>query len=131
MHPATRFRELLASPGFMRGINVYDPLTARIAEQLGFDVLALGGWQQGAASCVPEPTLTVTEVVEGARRITRAVRLPLKVDCGAGFGEAIHVTRTMREAESASIACIHIEDQVYPKARTITGTSSSWFRPTR
>lgn len=115
MHPATQLRKLLVAPRFIRGINVYDPLTARMAEQLGFDIVALGGWQQGAALCVPEPTLTMSEVVEGARQITKAVSLPLKVDCGAGFGEAIHVTRTIREVEAANIACIHIEDQVYPK----------------
>ena len=99
----------------MRGINVYDPLTARLAQQAGFQIIALGGYQQGAALCVPEPTLTMTEVIEGARLITKAVTIPLKVDCGAGFGEAVHVTRTIREAEAAGIACLHIEDQHYPK----------------
>jgi 2-methylisocitrate lyase-like PEP mutase family enzyme len=114
-HPATQLRQLLAQSKFIRGINVYDPITARVAQQSGFDVVALGGWQQGAALCVPEPTLTMTEVIEGARFITKAISIPLKVDCGAGFGEAIHVTRTVREVEAANIACIHIEDQVYPK----------------
>jgi methylisocitrate lyase len=115
IHPATQFRQLLATPGLIRGINIYDPLTARIAEQVGFKAIALGGYQQGAALCVPEPTLTMTEVIEGARLITKAVSIPLKVDCGAGFGEAVHVTRTIREAEAANIACLHIEDQHYPK----------------
>lgn len=114
-HPSALFRRLLARPGLIRGINIYDPLTARIAQDAGFDAIALGGYQQGAALCVPEPTLTMTEVIEGARLITKAVSIPLKVDCGAGFGEAVHVTRTIREAEAASIACLHIEDQHYPK----------------
>lgn len=113
--PATKLRELLARPGLIRGINVYDPLTARLAQHVGFDAIALGGYQQGSALCVPEPTLTMTEVIEGARLITKAVSIPLKVDCGAGFGEAVHVTRTIREAEAANIACLHIEDQHYPK----------------
>jgi methylisocitrate lyase len=43
------------------------------------------------------------------------VRIPLKVDCGAGFGDPVHVTRTVREAEAADIACIHIEDQIDPQ----------------
>lgn len=113
--PSTRFRQLLAEPRFIGGINVYDPLTARIAQQLGFQVVALGGYQQGTALCVPEPTLTMTEVIEGARSITKAISIPLKVDCGAGFGEAVHVTRTIREVEAANIASVHIEDQFYPK----------------
>jgi len=115
LHPATQLRELLKQPGLVRGINVYDPLTARLAQQAGFQMVALGGYQQGAALCVPEPTLTMTEVIEGARLITKAIAIPLKVDCGAGFGEAVHTTRTIREAEAANIACLHIEDQHYPK----------------
>ena len=112
---ATALRQLLSRGGLIKGINVYDPLTARLAQQAGFQIIALGGYQQGAALCVPEPTLTMTEVIEGARLITKAVSIPLKVDCGAGFGEAVHVTRTIREAEAAGIACLHIEDQHYPK----------------
>jgi len=114
-HPSTQLRRLLEQPGLIRGINIYDPLTARLAQQIGFQAIALGGYQQGSALCVPEPTLTMTEVIEGARLITKAVSIPLKVDCGAGFGEAVHVTRTIREAEAANIACLHIEDQHYPK----------------
>ncbi len=113
--PSTWSRQLLTGPDFIGGINVYDPLTARIAQQVGFKTVALGGYQQGTALCVPEPTLTMTEVIEGARLITKAISIPLKVDCGAGFGEAVHVTRTIREVEAANIACIHIEDQFYPK----------------
>ena len=113
--PSTRFRQLLTGPDFIGGINIYDPLTARIAQQVGFKAVALGGYQHGTALCVPEPTLTMTEVIEGARLITKAISIPLKVDCGAGFGEAVHVTRTIREVEAANIACIHIEDQFYPK----------------
>jgi methylisocitrate lyase len=113
--PATQFRKLLNGPSFIGSINIYDPLTARIAQQVGFKAVALGGYQQGTALCVPEPTLTMTEVIEGARLITKAISIPLKVDCGAGFGEAVHVTRTIREVEAANIACIHIEDQFYPK----------------
>ena len=115
IHPATRFRQLLAEPGIIGGINVYDPLTARIAQKVGFKAVALGGYQHGTALCQPEPTLTMTEVIEGARLITKVISIPLKVDCGTGFGEAVHVTRTIREVESANIACIHIEDQHFPK----------------
>lgn len=111
----TRLRELLAAPGLIRAINVYDPLTARIAESLGYQALGLGGFQLGAHLCTTEPLLTMTEVMNSAKYITQAVKIPLKVDCGAGFGDAVHVTRTIREAEAAGIACIHIEDQVFPK----------------
>jgi methylisocitrate lyase len=112
---AARLQQLLAAPGLIRAVNVYDPLTARIAESLGFQAIALGGFQLGAHLCTTEPMLTLTEVCQSARYITQAVNIPLKVDCGAGFGDPAHVVRTVREAEAAGIACIHIEDQVYPK----------------
>ena len=111
----TRLRQLMAAPGMIRAINVYDPLTARIAESVGFQALALGGFQLGAHLSTTEPLLTMTEVMDSARYITQAIKVPLKVDCGAGFGEPLHVHRTIREAEAAGIACIHIEDQFYPK----------------
>jgi 2-methylisocitrate lyase-like PEP mutase family enzyme len=112
---ATRLRQFIASPGLIRAVNIYDPLSARIAERLGFRVVALGGFQLAAQLCTPEPLLTMTEVINSARNIVQAVNIPLKVDCGAGFGDPIHVMRTVREAEAAGIACIHIEDQLFPK----------------
>ena len=115
MKTTRRLREMLDAPGLIRAVNIYDPLTARIAENVGFQALALGGFQLGAHLCTTEPLLTMTEVMDSARYICQAVNVPLKVDCGAGFGEPVHVHRTVREAESAGIACIHIEDQFYPK----------------
>jgi methylisocitrate lyase len=112
---ASKMRHLLEAPGMIRAVNVYDPFSARIAQDAGFKAIGLGGFQLGAQRCVTEPTLTMTEVIDSARLITQAVSIPLKVDCGAGFGEPVHVMRTVREAEAAGIACIHIEDQHYPK----------------
>jgi methylisocitrate lyase len=113
--PAAKLRRLLAQPGLIKGVNVYDPLTARMAQDIGFKFIAMGGWQVGAQLCVTEPLLTMTEMIECARLVTKAVDIPLKVDCDGGFGEPIHAWRTVREAEQANIACIHIEDQFFPK----------------
>jgi 2-methylisocitrate lyase-like PEP mutase family enzyme len=113
--PSAQLRELLAQPGLIKGVNIYDPLTARIAQEIGFKFIAMGGWQVGAQLCVTEPLLTMTEMIECARLVTKSVDIPLKVDCDGGFGEPIHAWRTVREAEDANIACIHIEDQYYPK----------------
>src|SRR3984893_10344763 len=112
---STQLRQMLSAPGLIKGVNIYDPLTARIAQEVGFKFIAMGGWQVGAQLCVTEPLLTMTETIECARLVTKSVDIPLKVDCAGGFGEPIHVARTVREAEAANIACIHIEDQYYPK----------------
>ena len=112
---STRLRELIAAPGIIRGVNIYDPFSARIAEHVGFQFISLGGYALGTYLCAPEPLVTMTEMINNARLITQAVEIPLRVDCGAGFGDSIHVMRTVREAEAAGIACILIEDQIFPK----------------
>ena len=112
---STVFREMLASPGIIHAPIAFDPLSARVAQQVGFRCLDLGGYALGASSCVPEPLLSLEEVLSATRRITAAVEIPLMVDGGAGFGDATHVIRTIRELERAGAAAVHIEDQVYPK----------------
>ena len=111
----TVFREMLESPGIIHAPIAYDPLTARIAEQVGFRALDLGGYALGASSCVPEPLLSLEEVLMATRRITAAVSIPLMVDGGAGYGDPAHVIRTVQELERAGAAAVHIEDQIYPK----------------
>jgi 2-methylisocitrate lyase-like PEP mutase family enzyme len=111
----TVFREMLEAPGIIHAPIAYDPLTAKIAEQVGFRCLDLGGYALGASSCVPEPLLSLEEVCIATRRITAAVNIPLMVDGGAGYGEATNVIRTIHEFERAGAASVHIEDQVYPK----------------
>src|SRR5260370_7601750 len=109
------FREMLATPGIIHAPIAYDPLSARIAQRVGFRCFDLGGYALGASSCVPEPLLSLEEVLIATRRITAAVDIPLMVDGGAGFGDATHVIRAIRELERAGAASIHIEDQVFPK----------------
>jgi methylisocitrate lyase len=111
----TRFRQLVARPGLVVAPACYDPLTARIAAGLGFECIALGGYALGSASAISEPLMTMTEVVETARRITACIEVPLIVDAATGFGEPLHVMRTVREFERAGVAAIHIEDQIFPK----------------
>jgi len=95
--------------------GIFDPLGARIVEDLGFEAVYLGGWATGAHLTTTEPLLSLTEQVEVARRITKATRLPLLVDGDAGFGDPLHAGRTVEEFEEAGVAGIHIEDQVFPK----------------
>src|SRR5215471_64272 len=109
------FRELLASPGVIHAPIAHDPLTAKIAERVGFACLDLGGYALGVSSCVPEPLLCLEELLIATRRITATVNIPLMVDGGAGFGDATYVVRLIRELERSGAASVHIEDQVYPK----------------
>jgi len=110
-----RLRELLNKPGFINALGIWDPYTARVAESLGIQCVHLGGYQLGAHLVVSEPLTSLTEVTNATRYITSAVKIPLVVDAGAGFGEPLHVMRAVREIERAGAAGLHIEDQIYPK----------------
>ncbi len=112
---STRFRHLLERPGLIVAPAIYDPLSARVAQEVGFECVALGGYALGAQSTISEPLLTLTEFIEATRQITAAVQIPLMVDACTGFGDPLHVMRTVREFERAGAAAIHIEDQVFPK----------------
>lgn len=110
-----KFKALLNGPQTAVLPGVYDPFSARIAERYGFPGISIGGYDIGATSTVTEPLLTMTEMLDVAIRIKRAVKIPMIVDMGAGFGEPMHVVRLMEEAREARIDAVHIEDQIYPK----------------
>jgi methylisocitrate lyase len=108
-------RGLIEEPGLVFQPYCYDALSARIAENLGFRAVGLGGWSLGAHTCITEPLLTMTENLKAAKSIVNAINIPLIVDAGAGYGEPMHVTRTVEEFERIGVAAIHIEDQIFPK----------------
>lgn len=91
------------------------PLQARLTESLGFRAGYLSGGALGYELAVSEALLTLTELTEACRRITHRSGLPLIVDGGVGFGDPVHMVRTIREIEAAGGAGIEIEDQVAPK----------------
>jgi methylisocitrate lyase len=111
----TVLREMLASDKIIVYPGVADALQARIAERVGFEMVGIGGNQLGSHLCTAEPLLTLPDLVREARYITDAINIPLKVDADAGFGEPIHVIRTIRDLEAAGVAAAHIEDQIFPK----------------
>ncbi len=113
--PGRRLRQAwqqgtIAVPG------VFNALVARLAERLGFRAVYLSGAALSAAAALPDVGLLgLTEFVEAARGITQATALPLLCDADTGFGEALHVERTVRLFEGAGAAGIHLEDQQLPK----------------
>ena len=92
-----------------------DPLTARTIEALGYGAAYLSGGGLGFQLAVSEALLTITEVATAARQITQRSSVPLIVDGGVGFGDALHASRAIREFEAAGAAAVELEDQVAPK----------------
>ncbi len=111
------FREVLARPGCTLAANIFDPLSARIAQMLGYEVCVLSGSVGKAANlAVPDIVLSnMSDVVEHCRRITRIAGVSLMVDAEDGFGNAVNAVRTVREMEAAGVAAIEIEDNFVPR----------------
>ncbi len=97
--------------------SVYDPVSARIAEDLGFELGMLGG-STASLTVLGDPDIVIislSELAETVRRITRAAKLPLMVDADHGFGNALSVRRTIEELETAGAAGLSIEDTLLPQ----------------
>ena len=111
-----RLRELI-DRGSVLMPGVPNALMARQVEQAGFDALYISGaGMANATGGVPDiGLLTLTEVVQLAKYVTRAVSIPAIVDADTGFGGAPNVARTIQELEAAGLAGCHIEDQEFPK----------------
>jgi methylisocitrate lyase len=103
--------EILVMPG------AHDALSARIIEQVGFKAVTMGGYAASAASLAkPDVSLmTLTEYLHIVRNVVEAVGIPLFVDGDTGHGNVTNVQRTVRLFESAGVAGLFIEDQVFPK----------------
>lgn len=110
------FRAVLEGGTCVHPASVHDPLSARIAAGLGFEVGMLAG-SVAALAVLGAPDLvllTLTEFAEQARRICRAADLPLLVDADHGYGNALGVMRTVEELEAAGVAALTIEDTALP-----------------
>ncbi len=111
------FREVLSRPECTLAANIFDPLSARIAHLLGYEVCVLSGSVGKAANLgVPDGVLSnMSDVVDHCHRITRITDVSLMVDAEDGFGNAVNVVRTVREMEAAGVAGIEIEDNFVPR----------------
>lgn len=111
----TRLRRLLRDKTFLHMPSVYDAIGGRLVQSLGFEAAYVGGYVTGGSKAVTEPLLTMTEQVDLAGEVAAATTFPVLADAGAGFGDALHTMRTVREFIQAGVAGVHIEDQLFPK----------------
>lgn len=113
-----RFRAVLAGKACVHPGSVFDPLSARIAEELGFEVGMFAG-STASLTVLGAPdliVLTLSEFADQARRICRAVKtLPLLVDADHGYGNALNAMRTVEELETAGVAAMTLEDTALPR----------------
>jgi carboxyvinyl-carboxyphosphonate phosphorylmutase len=113
-----KLRAILQGNACIRPGSVYDATSIRIAEDLGFELGMFGGSVASLAVLGdPDVTLiTLTELCEQMRRMSRAAKLPVIVDADHGYGNALNVRRTVQELEAAGAAGLTIEDTLLPQA---------------
>lgn len=113
----SRIQSILDQVGTLAFPGIYDTLSAKIAEQVGFPMGFISGYSLAAAT-IGEPDfglLTQTEVVERARAICSSVSIPIIVDADTGYGNPLNVYRTVEMLMDAGAAGCFLEDQVWPK----------------
>jgi carboxyvinyl-carboxyphosphonate phosphorylmutase len=112
-----KLRNILSGPRCIRPGSVYDAISIRIAEDLGFEVGMFGG-SVASLAVLGDPDIaliTLTELCEQMRRMSRAATLPVLVDADHGYGNAMNVRRTAQELDAAGAGGLTIEDTLLPQ----------------
>jgi 2-methylisocitrate lyase-like PEP mutase family enzyme len=109
------FRKLIAGAEPVVAPLVFDPISAKLAEAAGFRALYLGGGSMGYIKCGTEANLSLTEMAQAGIEIRTVCPLPLILDGACGWGDPMHIHRTIGMTEAAGFCAIEIEDQLLPK----------------
>ena len=112
-----RYRRVLAGKDCIYPASVYDPMSARLAESVGYEIGMFAG-SIASATVLGAPdliVLTLSEFAGQLRRITRASDLSMMVDADHGYGNALNVMRTVEELETAGVSALTIEDTLLPR----------------
>jgi 2-methylisocitrate lyase-like PEP mutase family enzyme len=115
--PGLRMRELMAQPGILVSPGVYDGFSVRLAEQVGFKTAAISGagLSESHLGWADVGIMGYEENVRASAAIAACTSLPLSADGDTGYGNAVNVYFTVQGFERAGLACLMIEDQVWPK----------------
>ena len=111
------YRAILNGDRCVRPASTYDPISTRIAEDLGFELGMLGG-SVASLAVLGDPdliVLTLSELADQVQRISRAGNLPLMVDADHGYGNSLNARRTVEELEMAGAAGLSLEDTILPR----------------
>ncbi len=114
MKGTTKLRQLLSEPGMLVAPGAHDVMSARVVEAEGFQAVYLGGFATSASMLgIPDHSLiTMTELLAQARNVAAAVNIPIISDMDDAGGTALSARRTIRLAEQAGLAGVHVEDLV-------------------
>jgi phosphoenolpyruvate phosphomutase len=110
-----KLREAIAKKGLVNIMATHSPLSARLAEEAGFDGLWASGFELSALLGQPDVSLiSMTQHLDMMRLIAEHSDLPIVADIDTGFGNAINVIHAVQQYERAGAAAVVIEDKTYP-----------------
>ncbi|HSS66342.1 MAG TPA: phosphonopyruvate hydrolase [Gammaproteobacteria bacterium] len=116
MSNPARLRQKLSEQPLTHVIGAHNPLSARLAEEAGFDAIWASGFELSASFAVPDASiLSMTQHLEMTRVICATVEIPVVADIDTGYGNAINVMHTVSQYEAAGAAAVVIEDKKFPK----------------
>src|SRR3954469_4882240 len=112
MSKGKMLRQRMAETGLVHVMSAHSPLSARLAQEAGFDGLWASGFELSALLGLPDVSLTtMSQHLDMVRAITDRVALPLVADLDTGFGNALNVIHAIEQYERAGVAAVVIEDK--------------------
>ncbi|HWU10185.1 MAG TPA: isocitrate lyase/phosphoenolpyruvate mutase family protein [Streptomyces sp.] len=116
------FREVVAKGELVRVAGAHDALGGVLAEQAGFNAVWSSSLEVSAARCLPDASvLTMTEYLEAAANMQKALGIPVIADCDTGYGNNLNVAHMVHEYEAAGITAVCMEDKLFPKLNSFAG----------
>lgn len=116
MSKSALLRSRLETAPLTHIIGAHNPLSARLAEEAGFDGIWASGFELSAAYGLPDASLiSMTQHLDMTRAISAAVGIPVVADIDTGFGNAVNVMHAVAQYEAAGAAAVVIEDKMFPK----------------
>ena len=120
MSKGKQLRDKMASNGLVHIMATHSPLSARLAEEAGFDGLWASGFELSALYGLPDVSLiSMTQHLEMMRAVAEQSSLPIVADIDTGFGNAVNVVHAIRQYERAGAAAVVIEDKSFPKVTSL------------
>lgn len=124
--PYPTFRSLVEQGELIRVAGAHDALGAVLAQQAGFNAVWSSSFEISASRALPDASvLSMTEYLEAAANMQKALSIPVVADCDTGYGNNLNAAHMVHEYESAGITAISIEDKCYPKMNSFVATEHS------
>ncbi len=123
-HPS--FRSVLADSDIVRVAGAHHALSGYLAQEAGFQAVWSSSFEVSASRCLPDASiLSMTEYLEAAANIQKALSIPVVADCDTGYGDNLNVAHMVHEFEGAGITAVCIEDKLFPKMNSFVGSGQA------